>query len=61
MNHPSGRDEILRFERMGFAAWPAFEVERFQGWEMRFADGFTGRSNSVQVLEGALLQEFEDL
>lgn len=47
------RDEILYFERMGFATWPALEVESFEGWELRFADGFTGRSNSVQALESA--------
>lgn len=45
------RDEILYFEQMGFATWPALEVECFEGWELRFADGFTGRSNSVQVLD----------
>ena len=51
MSEASARAETLRFERMGFAVWPAFEVETHEGWELRFADGFTGRSNSVQVLE----------
>jgi ribosomal protein S18 acetylase RimI-like enzyme len=54
--------EIERLERLGFAAWPALEVELLGGWELRFANGFTSRSNSVQVLcseceEGSAVEE----
>lgn len=31
-------------------AWPALEEVDFDGWTLRFSEGFTGRANSVQAL-----------
>jgi N-acetylglutamate synthase len=36
-------------EDAGFAAWPCFEEEYFEGWRLRFADGFTKRANSANA------------
>lgn len=34
-------------EPIAFNAWPAPDVQSLGGWRMRFADGFSGRGNSV--------------
>ena len=39
---------ILKIEHSAEAAWPALREEALEGWRLRFADGFTRRSNSVQ-------------
>lgn len=39
---------ILQIERCAEKAWPALREETLAGWRLRFADGFTRRSNSVQ-------------
>ena len=41
--------EIL--ERAAFNAWPAIEQEEYQGLMMRFANGYTKRANSANVLK----------
>ena len=45
---------IINIERSAGVAWPALREEVLDGWRLRFADGFTRRSNSVQpfLLEG---------
>ena len=46
--------QILNIEQSAGAAWPALREEAQEGWRLRFANGFTRRSNSVQpfLLEG---------
>jgi len=51
MSDAPPRALVLEFERHGFATWPALETESLGGWQLRFADGHTGRSNSVQPLD----------
>ncbi len=41
--------EIL--ERAAFNAWPAVEQKEYQGLVMRFANGYTKRANSANVLK----------
>ncbi len=33
-----------------YASWPAFEQIDYQGWILRFADGYTKRANSVNAI-----------
>src|SRR5260370_24946957 len=40
-------DQLLRLEELAFAAWPAEEVERADGWRLRWTRGVTRRANSV--------------
>ena len=41
---------IEKVERASLAAWPGLTVEPYDGWVLRFADGYTKRANSVNVL-----------
>jgi len=43
-------DVVLRLEKVGLATWPALEIARFDGWDLRAAAGVTKRSNSVSPL-----------
>lgn len=52
----AGRDELIRrLEEVGLATWPALEIERCAGWDLRAAAGVTKRSNSVSPLGPAAL------
>lgn len=42
-------------EDASLRAWPAIEEAAFEGWTLRYSDGFTGRANSVQALGSSAL------
>ena len=42
--------EIRMFERMGTGGFAARETIMYDGWQLRFSEGYTGRTNSVSVL-----------
>jgi ribosomal protein S18 acetylase RimI-like enzyme len=44
---PSAIGRIRRLEEITIDAWPALETSLFDGWVIRFAGGFSRRSNSV--------------
>ena len=44
-------DEIRTLEKKAANGWVAFETHEYDGWEMRFGNGYTGRANSVSVYE----------
>jgi GNAT superfamily N-acetyltransferase len=46
-------DAIDAIERHAFDAWPAEEVEHFEGWRLRAMRGVTRRANSAWVLDAA--------
>jgi N-acetylglutamate synthase len=46
---------IRTLEECLFRAWPALETRHYDGWVLRFADGYTGRANSVNPIYGSTL------
>jgi GNAT superfamily N-acetyltransferase len=41
------RDLVRQIEATGYRSWPARELELYDGWQLRYADGFSRRGNSV--------------
>ena len=41
------RGLIAEIERAAFTAWPARETVAYDGWQLRYSDGFSRRINSV--------------
>ncbi len=41
---------ITRYEEIAMNAWPALENALYDGWVLRFADGYTRRANSVNPI-----------
>ena len=52
-SEPSGRARAI--EEAALRAWPALTESDFDGWRLRFADGYTRRSNSITPLEPSRL------
>jgi ribosomal protein S18 acetylase RimI-like enzyme len=38
---------VAEVEAAGYRSWPAREVVEYDGWQLRFADGFSRRGNSL--------------
>lgn len=44
------QEQILFLEELALNAWPSLQTVVDDGWILRFADGYTGRANSVNIL-----------
>ena len=44
-------NEIRDLEKKAAQGWPGLEILEYDGWELRFSIGYTGRANSVSVYE----------
>ena len=43
------KEEIRFLERIAANGYVALEEQEYDGWELRFTQGFTGRANSIQI------------
>jgi len=48
---PSDPDLASRIERTHAETWPAIETWEYDGWQLRFARGYTKRANSITTTE----------
>lgn len=51
-----GRVDIVKLEEIANAAMPALETQPYDGWTLRFAQGYTKRANSVHPLHASTLE-----
>ena len=49
------QDANRRLERLALRAWPSFETVEYDGWILRFTNGYTKRANSVNPHFGSTL------
>jgi N-acetylglutamate synthase len=54
-------DQIRISEELSFNAWPSLQTNFYDGWLIRFANGFTRRANSVNPLYGTSLPVLEKI
>ncbi len=52
---------IRTFEEISNNAWPALQTMQYDGWILRFANGVTKRSNSVNLLYPSFLDPAEKI
>lgn len=52
---------IQRIEEASMNAWPALQTSLYDGWVVRFADGYTRRANSVNPIYGSSIDVEEKL
>jgi ribosomal protein S18 acetylase RimI-like enzyme len=59
--HPDPDGTIRLLEENSLNAWPAFQTSLYDGWVIRFADGFSRRSNSIAPLYPSCLNIMEKI
>lgn len=45
----------ISFEQLAIKHWPSIVSEQYDGWLLRFADGYTKRANSISIFDTSTL------
>lgn len=54
-------NDLLAIEELSTNAWPALKTHLYDGWVLRFANGYTKRANSVHPLYSSTLPPAEKI
>ena len=52
---------ITQLEELSINAWPSLQTMLYDGWVLRFSDGYTKRANSSNPLYGGVLSVDEKI
>ena len=55
------KEQIRFFENISSNAFVGLEDKNYDGWELRFTQGFTGRANSVQIKDESTIELSEKI
>ena len=55
------KKHVLDLEQLSMNAWPSLQTMLYDGWVLRFAEGVTRRSNSVNPIFGSSLDNEEKI
>lgn len=47
---------ILRIEELSMNAWPSLQTNHYDGWVLRFSEGYTKRANSINPILSSTLK-----
>lgn len=61
MSSIKNRVEVRQLEELAFRGWPALSSQDVLGWRLRFSDGYTKRSNSINALDENASTDIETL
>lgn len=50
MKHQSINEQIRFYEELSFNSHPSLETQYYDGWILRFSNGYTSRANSVNMI-----------
>lgn len=56
---PQSLTTIRELEALAARAWPALHTQIYDGWELRFSEGYTKRNNSINPVQKGVLKETE--
>jgi ribosomal protein S18 acetylase RimI-like enzyme len=54
-------DLVAEIEAAAYRSWPAAEIVEYDGWQLRYADGFSRRGNSVYPLASSTVDHEQKL
>ncbi len=55
------KEQIRMYEELSMNAHPALNIMHYDGWILRFANGYSGRANSVNMLYSSVIPVLEKI
>lgn len=53
--------QIRMYEELAINSHPALQTQLYDGWQLRFSNGYTGRANSISMLYPSTIDEDEKI